>query len=207
MRFSAWAVLSLVVLGLVAPGCSSTTERQRVDFERMRVQQRVSPYGGGMRPPPGGTVSVEAAAQPLGGDSASLIAVKANPLAATPALVARGRDRFNIFCAVCHGVGGFGGSLVAENMLPPRPPSLRTPMLRGQPDGYIFGVATYGKGRMAPYAPQLTAADRWAVVAYIRQLETGKLESPEMVADSVRAERIHASDSMPGPRAAPGRTP
>ena len=128
-------------------------------------------------------------------------------LAATPALVARGRDRFNIFCAVCHGVGGFGGSLVAENMLPPRPPSLRTPMLRGQPDGYIFGVATYGKGRMAPYAPQLTAADRWAVVAYIRQLETGNLESPEMVADSVRAERIHASDSMPGPRAAPGRTP
>lgn len=187
---------------LAALGCSPTTERQRVDFERMRVQQRYEPYQGSrllpgglsMQAPPAGTVSREAAAAPLASDPAAITALKTIPVPVTPALLARGRDRFRIYCAVCHGPAGFGGSVVAENMGVPRPVSLHGDIVRALSVGQLFEVATQGFGRMPPYAPQLTPSDRWAVVAYVRQLETQPATSAEAIDDSLRAARIHAVD-------------
>jgi mono/diheme cytochrome c family protein len=179
-----------IVMTIVgATACGKSHERERVDFERMRVQQRVDPYGTSrgfadgksMQSPPTGTISREAAAAPVGIASAS---------------VERGADRFGIYCAVCHGVGGFGGSIVASNMGVPRPPSLRSQMVRDQSDAYLFDVATRGKGRMPAYAPQLTPADRWAVVAYVRRLQATGATTPAERDDSLLASRIRELDSI-----------
>lgn len=185
---------------IILAACSTSRERERVDFERMRVQQRYELYGSSrvfadsmsMQHAPAGTVSRESG--PHESDSA-LATLTAIPVPVTPALLARGRDRFTIYCAVCHGEAGFGGSLVAENMGTPRPPSLRSGEHAGHPVGDLFRVVTHGKGRMPPYAPQLTVADRWAVVAYVRALRTTPATTPAAIADSLRAERIHMIDS------------
>jgi len=64
-----------------------------------------------------------------------------------------------------------------------------------QPAGYIFAVATHGKGRMPPYSAQLNPDERWAVVAYVRALQKSPPVTAEERADSARAAEIQAIDS------------
>jgi len=117
------------------------------------------------------------------------------PLAVTAELLELGRQRFSVFCAVCHGAGGFGGSIVAANMGQPRPPSLRSAIVRARPPGTIFYIATHGIGRMPSYAPQLNTRERWAVVAYLEQLQRESRTSPDEREDSLRAIDIRHIDS------------
>ena len=125
------------------------------------------------------------------------------PLSLTPAQLVLGERKFTIYCAVCHGDGGFGGSIVAENMGPPRPPSLRSDSLVARPDGYIFDVATHGKGRMPAYAAELTPMERWAVIGYIRMLQQSRTLTPAQRSDSLRAAAIHSNDSLSSKRPGP----
>jgi mono/diheme cytochrome c family protein len=106
-----------------------------------------------------------------------------NPLALTEAALARGRERFDINCAVCHGYSGRGGNgpqghgLVGRRW-PVAIPSLhesnkpgadnRVPNLK---DGELYDVITNGKGTMPSYARHLKVEDRWAIVHYIRALQ------------------------------------
>lgn len=86
------------------------------------------------------------------------------------AVLKRGQDRFNIYCAVCHGRTGDGdGMIVARGF--PQPPSYHQKRLRDVPPGYIFGVMTHGYGVMYSYADRVPVPDRWAIVAYIRALQ------------------------------------
>jgi len=84
--------------------------------------------------------------------------------------LARGRERFNIYCAPCHSRVGDG-----NGMLPQRgyrhPPSYHQDRLRKAPLGYFFDVMTNGFGAMPDYAMQITPEDRWKIVAYIRALQ------------------------------------
>lgn len=189
------ALLVTVALGL--GGCSSRTPFG--DFERMRVQQRVDPYstshvfanGASMQAPPPHTVSIESAADSgvLGSgvvDSAGQPA-RGVPVAVTPAMLETGRRAFVVYCAVCHGPAGFGGSVVAANMGTARPPSLRSAGARALPAGMIFRIATMGLGRMPSYASQLPASERWAVVAYLQRLQSTPATDSVSIADSLRA--------------------
>lgn len=118
------------------------------------------------------------------------------PYAITPELLAVGRSRFQIFCAVCHGAGGYGGSIVASNMVDRRPPSLRTPALARQPVGFLYGVIRNGFGWMPPYAAELSVPERWAVVTYLRRLQQNpSAASPDERADSVLATSLETQDS------------
>jgi mono/diheme cytochrome c family protein len=117
------------------------------------------------------------------------------PLEVTPELLALGQRKFDVFCAVCHGAGGFGGSIVAANMGVPRPPSLRSAAMEALPPGFVFNIASKGFGRMPPYAPQLSARERWAVVAYLEQLQHSTSTTTEQRDDSVRAIGIRSIDS------------
>jgi mono/diheme cytochrome c family protein len=163
---------------LAALACRRSPERDGVDFERMRLQQRADLYaasgafsnGAVMQTPPESTIAREAAAD-IGLVPANAVALERSPLPATLELITLGREKFATSCAVCHGTSGFGGSLVALNMGPPRPPSLRRPAALAFPAGYIFSVATHGLGRMPAYAPQLSPVDRWAVAAYVKRLQ------------------------------------
>jgi mono/diheme cytochrome c family protein len=197
--------IGCVLLASAMSACTKSSERERGDFERMRIQQRDEPYAATgrraseerMRQPPAGTMSVESEADTgaIGSGMSAGQPVAAVPLDITPALLATGRDDFHVYCAVCHGAGGFGGSIVAANMGAPRPPSLRSAAVRALPAGYVFTVATHGIGRMPPYAPQLTARERWAVVAYLEELQRATSTTPEQREDSLRAIDIRAIDS------------
>jgi mono/diheme cytochrome c family protein len=64
-----------------------------------------------------------------------------------------------------------------------------------QPAGYTFAVATNGKGRMPSFSAQLTAEERWAVVAYLQDLQQSPAVTAAQRADSARAAEIQAIDS------------
>ncbi|MGH6877604.1 MAG: c-type cytochrome [Rhizomicrobium sp.] len=93
-----------------------------------------------------------------------------HPPGASAALLARGRERYDIFCSECHGYTGAGDGMVALRGYP-KPPSLESPEAMNETAGQIFGTIANGKGIMFPYAVQIPPRDRWAIVAYIRALQ------------------------------------
>jgi len=92
------------------------------------------------------------------------------PMPVTRALLARGHERFDIFCAPCHGKLGDGRGMVVQRGFKP-PSSYHVERLRQAPIGYLFDVMTNGFGVMPGYAPQVPAEDRWAIAAYVRALQ------------------------------------
>ncbi len=153
-------------------------------LERMVIQPRMKAYGTNpyftdlraMRRPPEGTIDRNRSVDQLDfthgikGDAY----VDALPLPLTRGLLERGRDRFEIFCAACHGIEGRGVSVVARKMQSVKPPDLTTGKPRSLPDGRLFRVVTEGYGLMPSYASQLDVRDRWAVIAYLRALQLSR---------------------------------
>lgn len=103
------------------------------------------------------------------------------PLPVTKELVERGRERYNIYCGVCHGPGGNGDGMIVRRGFP-RPPTYHEDRLRKAPVGHFFDVITNGWGRMSSYAYQVQPADRWAIVAYIRALQA--TQDPDAILNS-----------------------
>jgi mono/diheme cytochrome c family protein len=85
-------------------------------------------------------------------------------------VMAHGQERFNIYCAPCHGLTGEGDGMIVQRGFS-RPPSLLEPRLREMPPGHYFEVMTNGFGAMPDHAAQIKPADRWAIAAYIRALQ------------------------------------
>jgi mono/diheme cytochrome c family protein len=92
------------------------------------------------------------------------------PFPVDEAVMARGRDRFDIFCAPCHGRTGHGDGMVVRRGFR-RPPSLHQDRLRDVPVGHFFDVITNGFGAMPEYATEVKEEDRWAITAYVRALQ------------------------------------
>ena len=84
--------------------------------------------------------------------------------------VDRGRDRYQIFCAPCHGSLGDGNGITKRYGMGATP-TFHDGRLRSMPDGEIFNTITNGKNTMMSYADKLSPEDRWAVVAYVRALQ------------------------------------
>jgi mono/diheme cytochrome c family protein len=150
------------------------------DWSRMITQPKLSPYGEtslfadqrAMRPVPDGVVAREQAGDPerRTGRTADGSELTAVPVPVTRALLERGRARYQIACAVCHGVAGDGDSVVAHNMQRRRPPALHEPRIAALTPGAMYRVVVDGYGVMPSYAAMLGVDDRWAVVAYVRTL-------------------------------------
>jgi len=92
------------------------------------------------------------------------------PFPVTEAVLARGRERFNIYCSPCHSRLGDGNGMIVQRGFR-TPPSYHTERLRKAPLGYFFDVMTNGFGAMPEYASQIPPRDRWAIVTYIRALQ------------------------------------
>lgn len=88
----------------------------------------------------------------------------------TPELLARGKERFEITCAACHGYTGEGGGIIVQRGFP-QAVSFHIDRLREVNDGYIYDVITNGFGRMYSYAARVAPEDRWAIIAYVRALQ------------------------------------
>ena len=94
------------------------------------------------------------------------------PFAITQDVLTRGRERFQIFCSVCHGMTGNGdGMIYRRGFRLPAPASFHQPRLQQAPVGHFFEVITSGWGAMPSYASQIPAEDRWAIIAYVRALQ------------------------------------
>ncbi len=88
----------------------------------------------------------------------------------TLALLERGQQRFDIYCAPCHSRVGDGHGMIVERGFP-APPSYYIARLREAPVQHFYDVITHGYGAMFPYADRVAPSDRWAIVAYIRALQ------------------------------------
>ena len=204
-RWSALAVLALVLAGCMRGGISELPPVHLVldmDFQPKLKAQSKTDFAGwsdhrSMRAPvadgTGKTSVVARGSLPnaaLTNKDANGKFVTVNPVPISAAVLARGRDRFDIHCAVCHGYSGRGGNdpITGNGMVGRRWPIViptfhyqegkdaaanRVAML---PDGEIFEMITNGKGlpplqTMPAYGARITPEDRWAIVHYIRALQ------------------------------------
>lgn len=108
------------------------------------------------------------------------------PLEITRAVLERGRERYEIYCAVCHNATGDGqGMIVLRGFVPP--PSFHIERLREVEVGHFFDVITNGWGAMYSYNDRVSVEDRWAIAAYIRVLQLSQHVEPGMLSPEERA--------------------
>jgi len=179
-------LLGLAALPLLA-GCPSLDPMWRQPKAQAYQADAQHADGLAMRAPPAGTVQFRSLAEPgvvTGrGDDGQYLA--ASPVVLDAATLARGRKKYDIHCAVCHGVLGDGESQLALNMSLRKPPNLHQPVYRDAADGYLYDVVTHGFGLMPGYARELDEKERWAVVGYVRALQLsqaatlGQVPAPE----------------------------
>jgi mono/diheme cytochrome c family protein len=107
------------------------------------------------------------------------------PFTVDTGVLARGRERFNIYCSPCHGQTGSGDGMVVRRGFR-RPPSYHIDRLRAAPAGHFVDVMLNGFGAMPDFSDRVDARDRWAITAYIRALQ---LSEHATVADVPTGER------------------
>jgi mono/diheme cytochrome c family protein len=118
------------------------------------------------------------------------------PFPVTEEIVRRGKERYEIFCAMCHGATGFGDGMIVRRGYR-RPPSYHTDQLRQAPVGHYFDVITNGWGSMPRYDSMIPVTDRWAIVAYIRALQLS--QNPQGTSSANTASQ-NQSQAAPSPR-------
>lgn len=92
------------------------------------------------------------------------------PFEITQEVLERGQERYDIYCAPCHGLDGYGEGIIVQRGFP-QPQSFHQDRLREAPAAYYYDVITNGFGRMYSYAYRVKPDDRWAITAYIRALQ------------------------------------
>ena len=186
----------LLGLGLGLAGCENA-------MQDMYDQPRYDPYessplfenGRAMQPPQPGTVALAAGrgVDASGGQRPAPIAEPLpskdadNPLPVTMAVLERGRERYEVYCAPCHSRVGDGAGYITRRGFP-HPPSFHQDRLRQAPDAHFYQVITGGYGAMIPYAGRVAPQDRWAIIRYIRALQLAQHASLQQLPDDVRAE-------------------
>ncbi|HKQ61873.1 MAG TPA: cytochrome c [Candidatus Polarisedimenticolaceae bacterium] len=199
-------VLALIPLACIARARVVHSAQPRIhpnqdmDNQGRFESQQANPLfadGRAMRPPVAGTVPQE------GFDTDARVAtgldgpdyLHALPLPLTRELLARGHERYGIYCAPCHGLAGYGDGMVArragEGWVPPS--SFHAEPAASRPVGHLFNTITRGIRTMPAYGPQIPVADRWAIVAYVRALQ----RSQHARLEDVPAERRAALEAAP----------
>ncbi len=112
------------------------------------------------------------------------------------ALVRRGQNRFEVYCAPCHGSSGNGQGLVHDRALElmdqglanwTPPTSLHDSLAVSRADGHLFNTITNGIRNMPAYGSQIVPEDRWAIVGYIRALQRSQAATLDDVPADVRS--------------------
>jgi len=125
------------------------------------------------------------------------------PFPVSEEVLARGQERFNIYCSPCHSRLGDGNGMIVQRGFHP-PPSFHTDRLRKAPLGYFYGVITNGFGAMPEYASQIPPRDRWDIVAYIRALQ---LSQNAAAADVPEGQKVPSQPPMFRGEPGSGATP
>jgi len=191
-----------LLLGLLLAGCRGMISSKppvhpnlNMDFQEKFEAQELNPFFAdrrAMRPPVPGTVPRGLLKEDTPfyfGKTADGAYVERIPVAVTPELVKRGQERYNIYCAVCHGQAGDGQGIIMRGNYGYTPaPTFHDDRLRNVEDGYIFDVISHGVRNMPAYGHQIPVADRWAIVAYVRALQRSQHATAADVPEEVRAQ-------------------
>ena len=198
--------LSLVPMGLVYKARHSRKTHPRIqvvydmDNQYKSKTQTANPFfadGMAMRHQPTGTVAqgqLEADDAFYRGQVAGdTLFVESYPVEVTRELMYRGQERFNIYCAPCHGASGNGNGLVSvratalgEGTWTP-PTDLHSQTVIDRPVGHIYNTIKNGIRNMPAYGPQIPVQDRWAIVAYVRALQLYRNATIDDVPEADRA--------------------
>jgi mono/diheme cytochrome c family protein len=180
-----WTAALIAVLGIGAFGCRSD----------MHVQPRYNPLsssnffedGRSARPEVPGTVAHGHLRTDdlLYQGKISGEATDQFPFPITGEVLARGRDRYNVYCSPCHDYTGSGHGMIVQRGFP-APPSYHAERLMNAPAGHFYDVITNGYGAMFNYAERMPPEDRWAIVAYIRALQLSQHASLDDVPPAER---------------------
>jgi mono/diheme cytochrome c family protein len=124
------------------------------------------------------------------------------PVPVTPQLLQRGRERFSITCAMCHGATAAGTGITKQYGLA-TVVTLQDDRIRKMADGEIFNTITNGKNTMMAYGPNIMVADRWAIIAYLRALQRSQNAGivdvpPEHRADLEKPAENKPAEAKPG---------
>ncbi|MFK7817195.1 MAG: quinol:electron acceptor oxidoreductase subunit ActD [Planctomycetaceae bacterium] len=207
------AVLALIPAALIAKARSTTSTKPRLSFvsdmdhqPKFKAQTTSNLFADGraMRPQVPGTIArgdlreddrfylgINPKQNDAGLNSGSIDWVTELPLNVDEALIRRGQERYQIFCATCHGQGGDGDGLVTLRALEleqgtwVKPTSLHAEPIRNQPVGQLFNSISNGVRKMPAYASQIPVKDRWAIVAYMRALQRTRTATSADVPDDV----------------------
>jgi mono/diheme cytochrome c family protein len=160
-------------------------------------ESKFFPDGRAMRQPVEGTVAVgelredDAFYRGKRGDAW----VGKAPIQVNAKTLARGEERFGIYCAPCHDKSGSGKGIVVQRGFA-LPPALYADHARGLPDGELFDIITHGVRNMPSYAAQIPVEDRWAIVTWLRVLQRSQHAAVEDVPADMRA-KIEAEGTTP----------
>jgi cytochrome c553 len=176
--------LLVVALPLAVAGCTRDGEFQAISMwneSRLKPMEE-SPLpseASSARMIPAGTVARGEPSwdDPVASGRRAGRLVTASPIPVTQVMLARGQERYNVYCAPCHGRLGDGAGLIVKRGFP-APPDYTIRRLRDAPLGHYFDVITNGYGIMYPYADRVPVADRWAIASYIRVLQRTRPEVP-----------------------------
>ncbi len=151
--------------------------------------------GRGSRPWPEGTVArgmLRADARYYRGLEPDSTFTREFPEPVTEALLARGKQRYDIYCATCHGLGGAGDGMtnqraeqLQEGTWTP-PTDLASQAVVERPHGHLYNSIANGIRNMPAYGHQIPPADRWAIVAYLRALQRARNASLDDVPEEQR---------------------
>jgi mono/diheme cytochrome c family protein len=161
--------LTLAVALLLAPALAQAWPWSKDMSEQISIkpQESVDPKNPGMEPYPEHSVPAPGTALFVKDkDEASKLK---NPVAADQKSLEFGGKLFGIYCTPCHGYEGKGDGLVGKKLMI-QPFDLTSERSRGLPDGYIFGMMTFGGAVMPSYANDLSPTERWNVVNYVRHV-------------------------------------
>lgn len=142
--------------------------------------------GNAARPVPSGAVAHAHGYVAQASSGRSGTGAAAGRPALTSAWMQRGRERYDIYCAPCHGLAGDGDGFVVQRGFP-APPSYHSDRLRQAPDAHVFDVITDGYGVMYPYRDRIDVRDRWAIVAYVRALQLSRRAPAERLDEHDKA--------------------
>jgi mono/diheme cytochrome c family protein len=118
------------------------------------------------------------------------------PVPVTPQLLQRGRERFSITCAMCHGATATGNGITKSYGLA-TVVTLQDDRIRKMSDGEIFNTITNGKNTMMAYGPNIMVQDRWAIIAYLRALQRSQNATAADVSPEHRAEMDKPAENKP----------
>jgi hypothetical protein len=186
------ALACVVVAATFTTGCERTF-RDMYDQPKLKPLAASTVFADGRASRPAVEGTVPRAMGTFAGASSGRRQDPLEDLASTPtvtiddALLARGRERYDIFCAPCHSIVGDGDGMVVRRGFP-APPSFHTDRLRSAPDAHYVDVIVHGYGAMYPYADRVPPRDRVAIVAYIRALQLAQRAPLDRVPPASRAQ-------------------